>query len=62
MLVHHETIIQYFEDQHIPKDLANKRKNHSKYLVGPAIEVEVPLVTGCVIPIPEEEKNLRALS
>ena len=47
MLVRHETLIQYFKDQLIPKDLANKRKKHSKYLVGPAIEVEVPPVTGC---------------
>ena len=27
--VHRETLIQYFEDQHIPKDPAIKRKNHS---------------------------------
>ena len=47
MLVHHETLIQHLKDQHIPKYLANKQKNHPKYLVGPSIEVEVPLVTGC---------------
>ena len=46
MLVHHETLIQCFEDQHNPKHLANIGKNHSKYLVGHDIEVEVPFVTG----------------
>ena len=51
MLVHHETLIEYFQDQHISKDLGSKQKNHSKYLVGPAIEVEVPLVIGCIINI-----------
>ena len=36
-----------FEDQLIPKDLANKWMNRSKYLAGLAIEDEVVLVTGC---------------
>ena len=26
----------YFQDQHIPKGLSNKQKNHSKSIVGPA--------------------------
>ena len=43
-----ETLIQYLADQHILKDLANKQKYHSNNLVGPAIEVEVPPVTGCL--------------
>ena len=47
VLVHYENLIHYFEDQHILKDLGNKQKNHSKHLVGPTIEVEVPPVTGC---------------
>ena len=58
VLVHHKTLIQYFKDQHIPKDLANKQKNHSKYLVGPAIEVEVPPVTGCPVPPPSPYHHL----
>ena len=55
-MVHHETIIQYFENQHIPKYLANKRKNRSKYLVGPAIEAEVPPVTGCTDQVWKEDQ------
>ena len=46
LLVHHKTLNQYFKDQHISKYLAIKQKNHLKYLVGLAIEVEVPPVTG----------------
>ena len=49
MLVHHETLIQYFVDQDILKDLGNKRKNYSKHLVGPTTEVEFPPVTVCWI-------------
>ena len=41
------SLIQYFKDQHILKGLGNKQKNHSKHLVGPTLEVEVPPVTGC---------------
>ena len=26
VLVHHETLIQHFDDQHIPKDLANNER------------------------------------
>ena len=47
VLVHYDTLVQYFQDQHIPKDLGNKHKNHLKYLVGPATEVEVSPVTEC---------------
>ena len=49
VLVHHETLIQYLKDRHILKDLGNKPKNHSQYIVGLAIEVEMPPVTGCHI-------------
>ena len=56
-LVDHETLIKYFEDQHIPKDLASKWKNHSKYLVGSAIEVEVPHVTEWIVTIHQKGAN-----
>ena len=47
MLVHHDTLIQYFKDQNILKGLGNKQKNIFKHPVMPTIEVEVPSVTGC---------------
>ena len=56
MLVHYETLIQYFKVNYIRKDLANKLKNRSKYLVGPAIEVEVPPVTGCTDQVWKEDQ------
>ena len=36
LVTHHDTLIKYLQDQHVPK-----------CLVGPVIEVEVPPVTGC---------------
>ena len=48
MLVHHETLIQYFTDRHFLNDPVNKQKKHLKHLVGPTIEVEVPLCNGAI--------------
>ena len=42
------SLIQYFKDLHILKDLGNKRKNRLKHLVGPTLGVEFLPVTGCL--------------
>ena len=50
VLVHHETHVWYFQDQHILKGLGNKWKNHSKHLWGVTVWVNHQFYHGAGLP------------
>ena len=56
MLVHHETLVQYFTDQHILKGLGNRQKNPFKHLVA-----VTSLVNHQFFPRCEEEQEERGV-